>query len=169
MEIAVWTFVILLMLVGLIGCVVPLLPGTTLILVAVLLQKWLLPDTLTWLAVGWIAGFWLLSVIADFGCALLGTKLLGGGKWGMAGATGGAFAGMFFSLPALLFGTMLGAIVAEKWLGKKTDEQALKAGAGAALGFLFSGFAKLACALAMLALYAISVFSLMSNTTTPGF
>jgi uncharacterized protein YqgC (DUF456 family) len=146
MEIVIWSAVILLMLTGLVGCVVPLLPGTTLILLGALLQKWLLPDTLTWLAVGWIAAIWLLSVLADLGCTLLGTKLFGGGRWGMAGATGGALAGMFFSLPALLFGTMLGAVVAEKWLGKKTAEDALRAGAGAALGFLFSGFAKLACA-----------------------
>lgn len=159
MEILIWSIAILLMLVGLVGCVVPLLPGTTLILLGVLLQKWLLPDTLTWLAVGWIAAIWLVSVAADLGCTLLGTKLFGGGKWGMAGATGGALAGMFFSLPALLFGTMFGAIIAEKWLGKKTDEQALRAGAGAALGFLVSGVAKLACAVVMIGLYVMSVLS----------
>ena len=163
MEIAVWTAVILLMLVGLVGCVVPLLPGTTLILAGVLLQKWLLTGTLTWFAVGWIAAFWLLSVLADVGCTLLGTKLLGGGRWGMAGATGGALAGMFFSLPALLFGTAFGAILAEKWLGKKTDGEALKAGAGAALGFLVSGFAKLACAVVMLGLYAGSALGAVSR------
>lgn len=164
MEIAVWTVVILLMLAGLVGCVVPLLPGTTLILGAVLLQKWLLPETLPWLAVGWIAAFWLLSVGADLGCTLLGTKLFGGGRWGMAGATGGALAGMFFSLPALLVGTMLGAVVAEKWGGKKTDEQALRAGAGAALGFLVSGFAKLACAVVMLGLYGLAVLNVAGRT-----
>lgn len=170
MEIAVWTAVLLLMLVGLAGCVLPLLPGTTLILLAVLLQKWLLPDTLTWFAVGWVAGVWLLSVLADLGCTLVGTKLLGGGRWGMAGATGGALAGMFCSLPALLFGTALGAILAEKWLGNKTDEQALRAGAGAALGFLVSGFAKLACAIVMIGLYAGSVLGVAgraAGTLTP--
>jgi uncharacterized protein len=160
MEIVIWSAVILLMFVGLVGCVVPLLPGTTLILLAVLLQKWLLPDTITWLAVGWIAAFWLLSVLADLGCTLLGTKLFGGGRWGMAGATGGALAGMFFSLPALLLGTILGAVIGEKWGGRKTDEQALRAGTGAALGFLFSGFARLACALVMVGLYVLSVLSI---------
>lgn len=157
MDILIWSLAILFILTGLIGCVVPLLPGTTLILAGVLLQKWLLPETLTWLAVGWIAAFWLLSVLADLGCTLLGTKLFGGGKWGMAGATGGALAGMFFSLAAVLFGTMLGAVVAEKWGGRKSSEEALRAGAGAALGFLLSGFAKLACALVMIGLYALSV------------
>jgi uncharacterized protein YqgC (DUF456 family) len=79
----------------------------------------------------------------------------------MAGATGGAFAGMFFSLPAVLFGTMLGAVFAEKWLGRKTNNEALRAGTGAVLGFLLSGFAKLACALVMVGLYLLSVFNVM--------
>lgn len=159
MEIAVWVVVIVLLLVGLAGSVLPLLPGTTLIVGAVLLQKWLLPDTLSWLAVGWIVGFWALSLAADLVCTLIGTKLLGGGKWGLAGATGGALAGMFFSLPALLLGTALGAVLAEKWFAKKSDHAALKAGAGAALGFLASSIAKLGCACAMIALYAFAVLS----------
>ncbi|HWA26965.1 MAG TPA: DUF456 domain-containing protein, partial [Lacunisphaera sp.] len=141
MEIAIWSLVVLLMLLGLVGSVVPLLPGTTLILLGALLQKWLLPDTITWMAVGWIIAIWVLSVLADLGCTMLGTKLLGGGKWGMAGASGGALAGMFFSLPVLLLGTMFGAFVAERWLGKKTDTEAFKAGAGAAVGFLLSSVA----------------------------
>jgi uncharacterized protein YqgC (DUF456 family) len=160
MEIVVWTVVILLLLVGLVGCVVPLLPGTTLILVGVLLQKWLLPDTLTASAVGWIAGVWLLSVLADFGCTLLGTKIFGGGKWGMAGASGGALAGMFFSLPVLLVATLFGAFAAEKWVAKRSDNAALKAGTGAVLGFLVSSVAKLACALVMIGLYAVSAINL---------
>lgn len=159
MEIAVWIIVILLMLVGLAGSVLPLLPGTTLIAGAVLLQKWLLPETLSWTAVGWVVGFWVLSLVADLVCTLIGTKLLGGGKWGMAGATGGALAGMFFSLPALLLGTALGAVLAEKWFANKSDHAALKAGAGAALGFLASSVAKLGCACAMIGLYALAVYN----------
>ena len=75
----------------------------------------------------------------------------------MAGASGGAMAGMFFSLPALVLGTMLGAIIAEKWLGRKSDEMALRAGAGATLGLLFSVFAKLVCAVVMIGFYAMAV------------
>lgn len=157
MEILVWSIAILLIVIGLIGSVVPLLPGTTLILVGVLLQKWLLPTSLTWFAVGWVAGFWLLSVLADIGGTLLGTRLFGGTKWGMAGASGGALVGMFFSLPALILGTMFGAIAAEKLFGKRTDEEALRAGAGAAFGFLLSTVARLTCALAMIGIYTISI------------
>src|SRR4051812_14872658 len=58
MDTAIWIFVGLLLAVGFIGSIVPLLPGTTLMLIAVLLQKWLLPDTLTWAMVAWIAVAW---------------------------------------------------------------------------------------------------------------
>jgi uncharacterized protein YqgC (DUF456 family) len=163
-EILIWTTVILLMLIGLIGSIVPILPGTTLILFAALLQKWLLPGTLSSTAIVWIAVFWFLSVIADIGCTIVGTKIFGGSKWGMAGATGGALGGMFFSLPALLLGTILGAFVAEKWLGKRSTETSIKAGAGAAIGFLASTVLKVAFALVMIACYVISALSMAPRT-----
>lgn len=158
MEIAIWVAVGLTILIGLVGSVVPLLPGTTLILLAVLGQKWLLAATISWGAVGWISALWAFSIVADLVCTLIGSKLLGGSRWGLAGASGGALAGMFFSLPALLLGTIFGAVVAEKFGGKRTDEEALKSGFGAALGFLASTVVRFACALAMVGIYAIAVW-----------
>lgn len=158
MEIALWSLVILLLFAGFVGSVVPLLPGTTLMLVAVLLQKWLLPDTLSGVAVAWIAAFWLLSIASDFACTLLGTRMFGGSKWGMAGASGGALVGMFFSLPVLLLGTMLGAVVAEKWGAKRSTDDSLKSGAGATIGFLLGTVARFGCALAIMAIYGIAIY-----------
>ena len=80
-------------------CIVPILPGTTLILIAALLHKWILPGDLTAVTIGFIALFWFLSVLADLGGVLLGTRWFGGSKWGMAGASGGALVGLFFSHP----------------------------------------------------------------------
>lgn len=159
MEILVWIVAILLIVVGLIGTIVPLLPGTTLILLGALLQKWFLPDTLGWTAIGWMAAFWLVSVAADLGCTMLGTKLFGGSKWGMAGATGGALVGMFFSLPGMIIGSILGTVAAEKLVSKRTHEDAWRSGAGAAVGFVLSTIAKLGCAAVMVGLYAVSVWN----------
>jgi uncharacterized protein YqgC (DUF456 family) len=64
--------------------------------------------------------------------------------------------GVFFSLPALLLGTIFGAIAAEKLLAKKTDREALKAGLGAATGFVISTVARLACAVVMIGLFVIA-------------
>src|SRR5437762_8078760 len=95
MEILAWSVALLLMLIGLAGVVVPLVPGTALILLGALLHKLMLPGGISWMAFAWIAAIFLLSVIADFGGVILGTRLFGGGKWGMAGAGTGAFVGMF--------------------------------------------------------------------------
>jgi len=153
MDIAVWTFTTLCILAGLLGVLVPLIPGTTLILFAILLHKFLLPGSITWGMFGWIALAWFLSVVVDFVGVLIGTRLFGGSKWGMAGASGGAFVGMFFSLPALLLGTIFGAVVAERYAAKRTHRDSLRAGMGAAIGFVLSTGGRLLCAGVMVALF----------------
>ena len=153
----IWALTFLLTLIGLAGVVIPLLPGTTLIFVAMIVHKLLLPGDVSWMVIGWIAGFWLLSVIVDFGGVLLGTRLFGGGKWGMVGAGGGALIGMFFSFPMLLLGTVLGAVAAEKLIAEKSNRASLLAGAGAAVGFLISTVGRLFCAFAMIALFLLAV------------
>lgn len=156
MDYAIWTVTSFLTLVGLAGVVVPLLPGTTLILGAMILHKLLLPESLAWGALGWIAGFWLVSVLVDFLGVLVGTRLFGGSRWGMAGASGGALIGMFFSLPALVLGTVFGAVVAERYVAKKTPEASLRAGAGAAFGFVLSTAGRLGCATVMIVLFLMA-------------
>lgn len=154
----VWTLTIVLTLIGLAGVVVPLLPGTTLILVAMIVHKLLLPGDVSWAIIAWIGGIWLISVIVDFAGVILGTRLFGGGKWGMAGAGGGALIGMFFSLPMILLGTVVGAIAAEKFIAEKSNRASLLAGAGAAVGFIISTIGRLICAFAMIALFLFAVW-----------
>lgn len=153
MEFATWTLTLALMLIGVAGVVVPVLPGTTLILAAALLHKFLLPADLSWVTLAVIAVVWLVSIVADIGGVIVGTRWFGGSRWGMAGASGGALVGVFFSLPALILGTIFGAIVAEKLIAKKSDKDALKSGLGAATGFVLSTVARLACAGVMIALF----------------
>jgi uncharacterized protein YqgC (DUF456 family) len=155
-EIFAWSLTAVLMLIGLAGVVVPVLPGNILILLAALLHRWLLPETVTWTAIAWIAALCALSIVADFGGTILGARLFGGGKWGMAGAGTGAFVGMFFSLPALIFGTVFGAVAAEKFIAKKSGRTSLLAGVGAAMGFALSTVVRLACALAMIGVFLVA-------------
>lgn len=162
-EVFVWFLTVALMLGGLVGVVVPLLPGTTLILLAAVLHKLLLPAGLSGLSLSFIGALWLVSVVSDFAGVVLGTRWFGGTKWGMAGASGGAMVGMLFSLPALLFGTVLGAVAAEKLLGRKTDYEALKAGFGAVTGFALATAARLACAIGMIALFAFASLSRLNS------
>ena len=156
MEIAVWLLTLLFALVGMAGVVIPLLPGTTLILVGMGLHKLLLPESISWGALIGIGVLWLVSIVVDFLGVLVGTRLFGGGKWGMAGAGVGAVVGMFFSLPALLLGTIFGAIVAERYIAKKTHRQSFRAGAGATVGFVLSTIGRLACGAAMILVFVFT-------------
>jgi uncharacterized protein YqgC (DUF456 family) len=163
LEFLIWLLTVALMLGGLVGVVVPLLPGTTLIFLAAVLHKLLLPSSLSWLTIGVVAAIWLLSILLDFVGVALGTRWFGGSKWGMAGASGGALVGIFISLPALLLGTILGAMAAEKLLGRKTDREAFRSGLGAATGFALATVARLFCATAMIGIFAFAVFTRTSS------
>ncbi|HTX64197.1 MAG TPA: DUF456 domain-containing protein [Opitutaceae bacterium] len=148
-----WSLTVLLLAGGLVGAVIPLLPGTTLILAGVVLHKLLAPGSLSWLAVGVVALVWLASLAVEVTGVMIGTRLGGGSKWGMVGAGGGALAGALVSLPALLLGTMLGAILAERVARKRGLRELLLAGLGAGLGFALSYLGRLACAVAMIAIF----------------
>jgi uncharacterized protein len=156
MEYVAWGLSLLLMLAGLIGTLIPLIPGTFLILAAALIHKLMLPEGISWFVFAWIGVFFLFSVVSDIACTLIGARIFGGTKWGMAGAGGGAMVGMFFSLPALLLGTILGAIAAEKLGARRSHREALRAGAGAAIGFVAASVARLGCGVAMIALFLVA-------------
>jgi uncharacterized protein YqgC (DUF456 family) len=159
MTILAWCLTAVLLLVGLLGTLLPLLPGTTLIFAAAVLHKLMLPATISWGVVGWIACLWVLSLLTDFACVLLGTRLGGGSKWGMAGAGGGAVVGAFLSVPALLLGSVLGAMLAEKLIHGRTLRDTLKAGLGAGLGFLLGTLGRITCAVAMISLFLIATLT----------
>ncbi|HWA85924.1 MAG TPA: DUF456 domain-containing protein [Opitutus sp.] len=138
---------------GLVAVFLPMIPGTLVILAAALAHRLMFPADISWTAIGWIGVFWVLSMLADVGGVLLGTRWFGGSKWGVTGAGGGAVVGVFFSLPALILGTVLGAVAAEKLIAKRTGTEALRAGVGAAVGFVISTIARFVCAVAMIGLF----------------
>lgn len=159
MTIIAWSVTVLLLAVGVVGVLLPLLPGTTLILAGVVLHKVLLPASISWGMVGWIAFLWLLSLAFDVAGVLIGTRLGGGSKWAMMGAGGGALIGAFVSVPALLLGSMLGAILGERLARERNLRDLLLAGMGAGLGFLLGFLGRLACALAMISLFLVAALT----------
>src|SRR5438552_625615 len=93
-----WTLTLLLMLLGLIGTVLPLVPGTVLILGAAVMHRLALG---TEHSVGWttLIGLTVLMVLAhvlDLVSGSLGAKWFGATRWGALGGIIGAIAGMFF-------------------------------------------------------------------------
>jgi len=154
MEILWWTLTIGLMLVGLVGTVVPLLPGTVLILCGAVLNHFALHS------IGWgtLIGLTVLMLVAqaiDIFSGAVGAKWFGATRWGAIGGVIGAIVGLFFGIPGLFIGPLVGAILGEL-LGGKGLLPAGKSGWGTFLGTTAGIVGKLLIGFAMIAWFAIA-------------
>jgi uncharacterized protein len=161
MQTIYWLLVAL-MVVGIIGAVVPAIPGASLILVAIVIWGFVrgsfaaisVPLVVT-------AVVLLLSIGVDFLAAYLGAKRAGASKWGQIGAIVGLIIGFLGLLPALpvggpllgmLLGPLLGAIIAE-FLYRRDFFLAVKAGVGIVVGTVVGNLIQ-----GLLAIAAVVVF-----------
>ena len=144
------------MVVGLIGTVLPAIPGVVLIFGGLLLAAW--ADGFAHVgAVGLsIIGFLgVLSFVVDFLASLLGAKRVGASPLALAGAAVGGLAGLFLGLPGLVFGPFAGAALGE-YLARRSLRQAGKVGLGTWLGLLFAAAAKVILAVMMIVTFVAS-------------
>lgn len=134
-EIIAITIASLIFLIGLVGTLLPILPGAPLIIIGMLVY-------------GFIAGFgdlsftfFLVQVLlaltvigVDYLFTAMGSRYFGGSKAAPWGAAVGLLIGLFFFPIGLLLGPFLGAVLADLLFKRRTD-QAIKSGIGASLGF----------------------------------
>jgi uncharacterized protein YqgC (DUF456 family) len=153
-----WFITIVLFAVGLIGTVLPLLPGTTIILAAAIIHRVMLgPEkSIGWSVITILVVLTLLSYAIDFLGGYFGAKYFGSTRWGAVGAIIGALIGLFFGLIGLFIGPVIGAIVGEFVAGKKAIDVG-RAGWGSFLGNLGAMIAKLMIALVMISVFLLNV------------
>jgi uncharacterized protein YqgC (DUF456 family) len=145
------------MLLGLIGTLVPGIPGAPLILVAAIGHKlYFGPNSISYLVLLVLLILTILSMALDFLGSLLGAKKLGATWRGMVGAILGAIVGLFFNIPGLILGPIIGAFLFELFSGREWRESA-KAGAGAFLGMLLGTVGRVVCCVLMIAVFSLSV------------
>lgn len=144
---------LLLVLVGIIGCIVPGLPGPMSGwsgLLALTYAK-IIPDN--WQMIGFTFVIAVGVSILDYFIPAIGTKKFGGSKYGTYGAMIGLLIGIITPIPGgILIGPFVGAFVGE-YLKNKNSEQATKAAMGAFIGFLVSTGMQLIVAIAFLVMY----------------
>ncbi|HEY2712358.1 MAG TPA: DUF456 family protein [Chthoniobacterales bacterium] len=156
MELFWWIVTLIIMAIGLIGTVLPILPGTTLILAAAILHRLMLgPEKgAGWLSLIALALFVVASYMIDFLGSWLGARRFGATRWGACGAMLGAVVGIFFALPGLLVGPVIGALAGELIGGKRLIE-AGRASWGALLGSLATMIGKLLIGLVMVSWFLL--------------
>jgi uncharacterized protein len=152
-----WLIAIVLMAVGLIGTVLPVIPGTTIILAAALLHQIMLGSekSLGWWNIAALVLLTLLSYVLEFAAGYFGAKRFGATKWGAFGAVIGAIAGLFFPFPGLFIGPVVGALAGELVAGKRLVS-AGRAGWGTLLGNLAGMLGKLTIGLAMVSWFLVA-------------
>ena len=148
---------LLVMLVGTIGTVLPVLPGTPVLVVAALGHKlWFGDQGAAWWVIAVLVAIMLFSILLDYLATVVGAKKLGATWRGMTGAILGGLIGLFFSLPGILLGPFVGALLLEA-LGGRGWKESSKAGLGATIGLLAGAVGKVACCVAMLGMFALNV------------
>lgn len=150
--------VIVLFAVGIVGTVLPIFPGTTIIFAAAVLHRIMLgaDHSLGWFALGVLLLLTLFTYAIDAVAGYMGAKKFGATRWGTVGGIIGAVVGLFFGLIGLFVGPVIGAIIGEI-IGGQRLVHAGRAGWGTFLGAIAGMLAKLIIALAMIMIFLHSV------------
>ena len=134
----------ILVLLGIAGCVLPILPGPVLsflgLLLLALLKQFSPPLTPTLIMI--MAILTIVVTAGDYFIPLWGAKKYGTSKWGIWGSVAGMAIGIFFPPFGMLLGALIGAVAVE-WLAQKEKGKALKAGWGVIVGSLLGAVLKL--------------------------
>ena len=132
---------VLCLITGLMGCILPVLPGPPVAYLGLVLLHF--TDKVQYTTTQLIV--WLLIVLVvqvlDYFTPMLGSKYSGGSRWGNWGCIIGTLIGLLFLPWGVIFGPFLGAVIGEL-LGNKEFSQALRSGVGSLIGFLLGTFLK---------------------------
>jgi hypothetical protein len=155
----VWCVTVLLMLTGLVGCILPVLPGHVLIFLAAVGHRLMLggQSGVEWWTFVVLAALLAASQVFEWISGAAGTKWFGGSRWGVAGALVGGVVGMFFLPLGLLAGPLLGAILCELAFARKEMKPAAVSGVGSVVGVATGMVVKLVVGLAMCAWLVVDI------------
>ncbi|MEW6377737.1 MAG: DUF456 domain-containing protein [Thermodesulfobacteriota bacterium] len=134
----------ILILLGLVGSILPVLPGPPISFVGLLLLA-LVNDFSPPLTSTLLMTLGIITVVVtavDYVIPLFGANRYGASKWGVWGSLMGMAIGIFWSPFGMLLSAFARAVIAE-WLVHKKKGQALKAGWGVVVGTLLGTILKL--------------------------
>lgn len=156
MEIFLLILAAVLIIIGIIGSVMPILPGPPIAYAGLIIMHFTAPDyqVSLWFLIP-LAVITLAIAILDYLLPSMGTKYFGGTKYGSRGSNVGLIIGVFTSWLGpwgIIIGPFLGALVGEL-IGGQNFSAALRSAFGSFLGFLTGTFMKIVVCLMILGVY----------------
>ena len=153
MTIALWILAVVLIVAGVVGTVLPALPGAILVFAGIALAAWI--DDFARIS-GWTLGvlavLTAIAWIVDYVAGVYGAKKAGASPWALAGAAVGTVAGVFTGLVGLVFMPLAGAAIGE-FLAQRDALRAGKVGLATWLGMLAGTVLKVAIAFLMVGIF----------------
>jgi uncharacterized protein len=158
MEILIISLIIILMGIGLLGTVLPFIPGSPLIFAGAFLYAWHTDFTeISWGTLLVLLVLVVASQILEYLASLVGAKRYGAGKLGIIGAFVGGLVGLFLGgIFGVIIGPFLGAVVFEMVGGREMNDS-LKIGFGTLVGFIGGAVGKFILGLIMVGIFLIQV------------
>ena len=152
-----WVLSVALIVVGLAGTVLPVLPGTVLVWGGIVLGAWI--DDFTRVSIATVAVISVLGLLAwglDYAAGLLGARRAGASRLALLGAAVGTVVGLFMGLVGVLFMPLVGAAVGE-YLAQKDHARAAKVGMATWVGNMVGLIAKVVLAFIMVGIFSAAL------------
>jgi uncharacterized protein YqgC (DUF456 family) len=152
-----WVLCVALIVLGLAGTVLPVLPGTLLVWAGIVLGAWI--DDFARVSVTTVVVVSVLGVVAwglDYAAGLLGAQKAGASKQALLGAALGTVVGLFMGLVGVLFMPLVGAAVGE-YMARKDQARAVKVGLATWVGIMLGLLAKVVLAFIMVGVFAAAL------------
>lgn len=156
-DVALWILSAGLMLLGLAGAVVPVLPGAALVLAGAVVGAWIddFQRVGGW-TIGVLVALALLSWVLDYVAGVLGAKKVGASKLALLGAAVGTVAGLFLGFVGVLVLPFVGAAAGE-YLARRDHRAAARVGVATGIGLVVALVAKVVIAFVMIGVFVVAL------------
>jgi len=157
MTVILWIIAVVLIVAGVIGTIVPALPGAMLVFAGIALGAWI--DDFTRIPVWLVVVFGVLTAITwgvDYFAASVGAKKAGASRLAVLGAFIGTVAGIFSGLWGLLFMPLAGAAIGE-FIAQRDLMRAGRVGVTTWFGLLLGTAIKVAIVFAMVGAIVVAL------------
>ena len=154
MDILLLTLGFCCLIIGILGSLLPALPGPPISYLGLLMLYWTDAVPANYWVLGVTGVLMLIVAILDYTIPARGTKRYGGSKYGIWGTNIGLVIGLFTPIPfGFVVGPFVGALVGELIYNSTDHKRAVKAATGSFIGFLASTFMKFVVSVAFLGIF----------------
>src|SRR5690554_678078 len=163
MEYFIFIISLLFVLAGVLGSVLPALPGPPISWIGLLILYTTSGIEFDYWILGVTFFITLIITILDYVIPAQGTKRFGGSKYGVWGTNIGLIVGIFAPIPlGFIIGPFVGAFIGELIYERNNSKRALKAATGSFIGFVVSTFMKFVYCMVLLGIYIHTVWKYWS-------